>query len=539
MSSLTDSPFAQHLNTNYAPSEHEMKWIQSHLVPVSEEIARLDALIQDLAAQRQKAQDYIDAHKALLSPVRRLPQDVMQEIFLACLPAQHNAVFSGREAPQILTAICRGWRNLALSTAALWASLHLPLEFIFDTGEAPEYVKEWIDRSGKVPLSLSIVGARNWEQWEEDYTDPVDELMDTLTGCADRWQSLNLSFLMDEGLGRLGGVDTPRLTDLKMKLVSGEMADLKFLTAPSLRSVTLSIMRDFDRWVPELPFHWENLTFLKFDSAHTYQLQGLSPAVCLSILSRTPGSVHFETDLTSFSQDQAPDTPSPSIVLPALRAFILCRCSSSVGPNTLAYLVQTLDMPELRVLQLSRTGLYLRHSAFLGDLAVHSPLMEELRVDLAGLTHASLTETLSGLSHLKRLVVLDQDRPDTHGAATATLLDFLAPETGTATNMNSSTPCPALTELSIRECRDLPGWDADVLAFARRRLDTPGVVAPIGKLEVEWKYFMPPLQDEVLAPFLARGLRIETTTGASPALASAGMGQEVATPWTGLDELVK
>ncbi|KAJ7635243.1 hypothetical protein FB45DRAFT_713527, partial [Roridomyces roridus] len=150
------SPFSQHLKTNYAPSEHEIKWIHSHLVPHTEEIARLDALIQDLTAQRQKAQDYIDAHKVLLSPVRRLPPDVMQEIFLACLPAQHNAVLSGREAPQILTTICRGWRNLALSTVALWASLHLPLEFIFDTGEAPEYVKEWIDRSGKVPLSLSI-----------------------------------------------------------------------------------------------------------------------------------------------------------------------------------------------------------------------------------------------------------------------------------------------------------------------------------------------------------------------------------------------
>ncbi|KAJ7785186.1 hypothetical protein DFH07DRAFT_699116, partial [Mycena maculata] len=122
-----ESPFAQHLDTNYTPSDTEIKWIKSHLLPHILEVSRLDALIQDLSVRRDKTQEYIDAHRALLTPVRRLPPEIVQEIFLACLPTQRNAVMSAQEAPLILTSICASWRALALSTPALWASLHLPL----------------------------------------------------------------------------------------------------------------------------------------------------------------------------------------------------------------------------------------------------------------------------------------------------------------------------------------------------------------------------------------------------------------------------
>lgn len=118
-----ESPFAQYLHANYAPSDSELKYIRSHLIPHAREVVRLDALIADLSAKRAKAQAYIDVHKALLSPARRLPPDVVQEIFLACLPTKRNAVMSAKETPLLLTTICRAWRALALGTPALWASL--------------------------------------------------------------------------------------------------------------------------------------------------------------------------------------------------------------------------------------------------------------------------------------------------------------------------------------------------------------------------------------------------------------------------------
>ncbi|KAJ7154880.1 hypothetical protein C8R43DRAFT_857362, partial [Mycena crocata] len=64
--------------------------------------------------------EYISAYKALVSPVRRRPPDIVQEIFLACLPTRHNAVMSTRDAPLLLAHICSAWRVLALATPALW-----------------------------------------------------------------------------------------------------------------------------------------------------------------------------------------------------------------------------------------------------------------------------------------------------------------------------------------------------------------------------------------------------------------------------------
>ncbi|KAJ7022723.1 hypothetical protein C8F04DRAFT_1137132, partial [Mycena alexandri] len=41
----------------------------------------------------------MDGHKALISPLRRLPLDTIQEMFLARIPTPRNSVMSASEAP--------------------------------------------------------------------------------------------------------------------------------------------------------------------------------------------------------------------------------------------------------------------------------------------------------------------------------------------------------------------------------------------------------------------------------------------------------
>ncbi|KAJ7513056.1 hypothetical protein B0H11DRAFT_1843504 [Mycena galericulata] len=536
-----DSPFAQHLHTNYAPSDSEIKWIQSHIEPHTVEVARLNALIQDLSAQRDETQEYIDAHKALLSPVRRLPPDIVQEIFTACLPTQRNAVMSAREAPLLLTCICRAWRALALSTPVLWASLHLPLEFIFDRSPAPAQVRQWLARSGRCALSLSIVGARNMEQWEEDYADEVDGVLQALDECADRWHSIDLSFNMTEGLPRFADVYAPRLVALKLKGPPAEMQSMKLLTTPSLRTVALRIMRDFDRWVPRMPLHWEYLTSLTLGNGGVYQLEGPSPSALLAVLQRCPRLVRFEADVGSLAHDTLPtDTGSePELLLSTLRVLVFFRRSSSVSPISIHYLLQRLCMPALRLLQLPRMDILHRPIPFLGDLAVRSPLLEELNIDLTGLPHTSLSQTLAGLKHLRKLVVLDCDAPS-DGASAQRLLALLAPGSGLA--LGSGCPpriCPALRELNLQECRDLPGGDAHLLDFARKRLDLDSGSSAGGgnglvRLEVQFRQFNPPITYALCAPFAERGLTILTS---SLAKAYAVGAPEPDSPWSGLEGL--
>ncbi|KAJ7727543.1 hypothetical protein DFH07DRAFT_896211 [Mycena maculata] len=523
-----ESPFAQHLNTNYAPSDFEVKGIQSHLIPYVDEISRLDSLIRDLSAQREKTLQYIVAHKALLSPARRLPPDVMQELFLACLPTHRNAVMSITEAPILLTRICSAWRALALSTPALWASLHIPLELILDYGKARRQPRTWLERSGRCPLSLSIVGARTMEHWEEFESDQVDLVMEALAGSADRWRSLDLHFRAYDGMLRLAQMYAPRLAAVRMEGNSAEIVQMKFLTTPSLRTVELNIRGDFDRWIPQMPLYWSHLTSLKIEAIKFNSggpKEGLSPPVALEILKRCPQLIHFESDLIAFQHDLPPVSSEPTVSLPTLREFVVCRCNWSVRPASVDYLFQHLLMPQLRRLQLPRRTLPNHAMPFPGDLAARSPLIQELSIDLAGLANDCLAETLLNLPSLKKLVLTDRDSgPVLPGEATPQqLLTFLAPTTTPAHI------CPILEELHIIDCREKP-WDEELLDFARRRLDYGN--GHFRRLHVGYKSFMPPIGAEVLAPFVARGLTISTTSTPSNHVLPPQP-----TPWTGVENL--
>ncbi|KAF8138028.1 hypothetical protein K438DRAFT_1543783, partial [Mycena galopus ATCC 62051] len=121
------SPFASKLGTNYCPLDKEVLEIQALLVePLSRlqsldnRIAELQNAIDELAKKRATVSAYVDAHRALISPIRRFPLDMLQEIFVACLPTHRNCVMSATESPVLLGRICSSWRTISLSTPRLW-----------------------------------------------------------------------------------------------------------------------------------------------------------------------------------------------------------------------------------------------------------------------------------------------------------------------------------------------------------------------------------------------------------------------------------
>ncbi|KAJ7140755.1 hypothetical protein C8R44DRAFT_530102, partial [Mycena epipterygia] len=53
-------------------------------------------------------------------PVLTLPDDITSRIFVECLPTHGRVRPSPRNAPLILSQICRQWREIALSISDLW-----------------------------------------------------------------------------------------------------------------------------------------------------------------------------------------------------------------------------------------------------------------------------------------------------------------------------------------------------------------------------------------------------------------------------------
>ena len=125
---MTIPNLAPQIGTNYIPSDsEELDHIKNSILPVPTaklanldlETERIQEIYSNLMEQRQALLAEIEGYHNLILPARRVPIDVLQEIFLYSLPTTHNALMHPRECPLRLTWICSGWRKIALLTPQL------------------------------------------------------------------------------------------------------------------------------------------------------------------------------------------------------------------------------------------------------------------------------------------------------------------------------------------------------------------------------------------------------------------------------------
>ncbi|KAE9397564.1 hypothetical protein BT96DRAFT_823129, partial [Gymnopus androsaceus JB14] len=124
---LSKSPFASVVQTNYVPSTKDVVWLKTLLTEPQLRLTQLELEIALLTRERETVKKYVEAHRAMMSPIRRLPAETLSEIFVRCLPEDRYAVRDIAEAPLLLTTISREWRRNAIATPALWNSLHISL----------------------------------------------------------------------------------------------------------------------------------------------------------------------------------------------------------------------------------------------------------------------------------------------------------------------------------------------------------------------------------------------------------------------------
>ncbi|KAK1221264.1 hypothetical protein PQX77_015924 [Marasmius sp. AFHP31] len=215
------SHFTSVLHTNYVPSSKELKELHHLVLEPQERIRKLDEEMKHLQTQRDELQQFVDSHRALAAPFRRLPVDIWGEIFIHCLPRNqlNVAICTVKEAPLMLTTVCRTWKEVALNTPRLWNSVHIfsagqpvapsledpsPHELVHEPTQAKvlQGIKLWLDRSGSLPLTLSIhiVEPALPMSPSEDLSDQeievtstnLLEIMDLLAGYSRRWKILSL-----------------------------------------------------------------------------------------------------------------------------------------------------------------------------------------------------------------------------------------------------------------------------------------------------------------------------------------------------------
>ncbi|KAJ7767191.1 hypothetical protein B0H16DRAFT_1412306 [Mycena metata] len=300
-----DTPFKDIPHTNTVPSDEECQHIRELLAgprrqaaKLTEEIERLHALIKELTEKRDNLNEFIDPHLALISPVRRLPHDVVAEIFAASLPPDRNAVIHAAESPLLLCHICQAWRALALSTPQLWASLH-----IVGPRDTPklhqinEAVAWWLAKSGGLPLSISIVQS-SIAPWEADFS----ILVQTLVQYASRWQHVRIRVCLAASTAGLLPIDVPSLETVAFEGLPSNVDETftAFLGANSLRSVSLT---NGSSGFPFQTLPWARLQHLLLDSSAACH----TAAEGLELLRRCP---NLEACAPAFLAD-FDDSPSP------------------------------------------------------------------------------------------------------------------------------------------------------------------------------------------------------------------------------------
>ena len=312
----TNSPYASNLHTNYTPTDSEILQIKQFLTEplkrlssLDAEIDRVQSILNELHRERCALSDEIEAHRALISPIRQLPLDVLGEIFVHCLPEGRNAVMSSQEAPILLGHICSAWRSIALSTPWLWSSLHIPTPTptqIIETGQVPaqpdptfiskmerrrEAAGEWISRSGESPISISVCSPRHAYSYglQPSNMKPFEIAITQILASSHRWKNVDFRATEDSFslLQQLAEDDVPLLESLV--IVGGSLTNAwdplasdfgerwtefsGLLSARKLRKLSLSYLKED---LLSLPVRWSQLTHLNLGLDGPGQFRGTS-----------------------------------------------------------------------------------------------------------------------------------------------------------------------------------------------------------------------------------------------------------------------
>ncbi|KAK7042993.1 hypothetical protein VNI00_008731 [Paramarasmius palmivorus] len=207
------------------------------------EISRLRTLILTMENRSNGLRRSMEKYRSLLSPVHRMPPEILLNIFSFC--CERNELDYRAPAVSTLSTVCGRWRDLALSTPALWSSISIRFGYWEEEGDALDRItKFFLERSRASPLRLTL-----------DFTNVAYEIEDVyptlqaLVQAAPRWASVSLTvtppILANSVFHPIKG-RLPILSHLELVPAdTGELDDPVeglelFSDCPALRSVKLS-----------------------------------------------------------------------------------------------------------------------------------------------------------------------------------------------------------------------------------------------------------------------------------------------------------
>ncbi|KAJ7797339.1 hypothetical protein B0H14DRAFT_60023 [Mycena olivaceomarginata] len=161
--------------------------LRAQVSDLNSAISRQERILDDMRTRLQNLQNQLDS---VAYPVLTLPPEMTSEIFIHCLPSKtYMDVVNTNEAPLLLTHVCRVWRQIAISTPALWATFGI--EDMRGLLRLAEIAQTWFKRAQKCPLSVRLHG-------QPPADDTFSSFMKTLRRHSGEMRSLELQLHVED-----------------------------------------------------------------------------------------------------------------------------------------------------------------------------------------------------------------------------------------------------------------------------------------------------------------------------------------------------
>ncbi|KAJ7099228.1 hypothetical protein B0H15DRAFT_819629 [Mycena belliarum] len=420
-------------NTHPLDTSHfrsAISYAAPELARYDSEIERLENGLARMVAARAALQSYIDTCRSIFAPVRRLPVELLVEIFAMSFtsnaeeltendtPAGEMDRISKKYLLQ-LSQVCSHWHVVVMSTARLWSTISLDATLWpacpTTTANLLGRLTTSLARGGNHPLTLEI-GLDNG-------SDPNESLvMEALAQHSWRWRNVYLWIdleslkCLSNAKGNLPLLDYLCITGVGQP---GTAADV-FATAPRLKSVI------FEGEVIHMPhFPWEQLEHFRYI---TDGLQsGLHAPLALMTRMHHDRAPKFTLSVHVEDIDISIEVPPLVADVHHFSLELLGMQSRFLAPQLLGIIFKALTLPRLHVITIDRDwespAPVWDNTHFL-PFAARSSLhdnLAELEVHFE-MSDAELLECLAVLPMLTSLIISDCGGTEHHAVVTDNLL---------------------------------------------------------------------------------------------------------------------
>lgn len=473
----------------------------------------------------------IAEHRRLLSPFRRIPDNILKAVFINCLPTKGNALMTIYAAPLLLGYVCRRWRAVAYDTPYLWATLHVgyitpPIISFPETGFLPQdhpiapqmqshlhAVLEWLNRSGTLPLSLSMhpsISNANFHLY-----------LPILYSFSHRWFSIELTTNHQSAIYALATkssdafpiLEVLNLTfanwldtdpELQWKIQSG------ILNAQSLRSISIHY---FPLNLAIMDIDWSRLTTLVLcDSASAARKS--TPDEAFGIFSHCKNLIRLTMAIYDPSPEGVWFTPS-RFHLPYLESF-----SVNDQYHYLATLFCAIDAPLLNRVSYSTPfwPSVHRQSPLVALLSRNGQSVRTLTTDPRSFSFADIVDCIRMTPFLSKFVckasrLYASQEQYTGQRETPIMSNIMRPIFQLLLPTNDGR-C-YWPRLQSMECLIYSPSEQDVLTFIRKRMEAPALmkytleVLPLREVKVSFGYTKKIDLPALLEEYTKDGLRLD------------------------------